>query len=88
MTITVAVLAGLIIGIAVGAVVAGLALTERRSRHWVVVTLRLPEDLHHRLKEAARDHMWDLLGCPDIPVLSSQGHRQKPSPPCYDFEES
>jgi len=44
-TITLAAVAGLIIGIALGAVIAGLALMERRSRHWVVC-LGLPEELH------------------------------------------
>ncbi len=51
-TITLAAVAGLIIGIALGATVAGLALTERRSRHWVVC-LRLPQELHRRLREEA-----------------------------------
>jgi Antitoxin FitA-like, ribbon-helix-helix len=58
--ITVAILVSLIIGLAFGAVIAGLALMERRSeRHWVVY-LRLPEELHHRLKEAATAHGWSL----------------------------
>jgi hypothetical protein len=48
----------LMIGIALGAVVAWLGLMEHPRR--LVVYLRLPEDLHHRLKEAATDHMWDL----------------------------
>jgi hypothetical protein len=56
MTITVAAVAGLIVGLMLGATVAGLALTERRSRHWVVY-LRLPEELHRRLREEATDHM-------------------------------
>jgi Arc-like DNA binding domain len=59
MTATLAAVAGLIVGLMLGATIAGLALTERWPGHWVVY-LRLPEDLHHRLKEAARDHMWDL----------------------------
>jgi hypothetical protein len=51
--ITVAVIIGFIIGLTVGTIITGLTLTERRSaRHWVV-SLRLPEDLHHRLSEAA-----------------------------------
>jgi hypothetical protein len=57
MTITVAAVA-LIIGIALGAIIAGLALMERPRR--MVVYLRLPEDLHRRLSEAATAHMWDL----------------------------
>jgi len=58
--ITVAVITGFIIGLTVGTIITGLAMMERRSsRHWTV-SLRLPEDLHHRLKEAARDHRWDL----------------------------
>ena len=52
MTITLATVAGLIIGIALGAGVAGLALMERRSRHWIVC-LRLPSELHRRLSEDA-----------------------------------
>jgi hypothetical protein len=56
MTITVAALTGLIIGLT--EVVAGLVLMEHPRR--MVVYLRLPEDLHHRLSEAATDHMWDL----------------------------
>ena len=55
MTITVAILVSLIIGLAFGSV-----MMERRStRHWVVY-LRLPEDLHRRLSEAATDHRWSL----------------------------
>ena len=58
-TITLAAVAGLIIGIALGATVAGLALTERRSRHWVVC-LRLPEELHRRLRQEATVAGWSL----------------------------
>ena len=58
-TITLATVAGLIIGIALGATVAGLALTERRSRHWVVC-LRLPQELHRRLREEATVAEWSL----------------------------
>ena len=58
MTITVAAVAGLIIGLMVGAVIAGLALMER-PRRWVVC-LRLPEELHRRLREEATDHMCSL----------------------------
>jgi len=58
MTITVAAVAGLIIGIAIGAAIAGLALMER-PRRWVVC-LRLPEELHRRLREEATDHMCSL----------------------------
>ena len=58
--ITVAILVSLIIGLAFGSVIAGIAMMERRStRHWVVY-LRLPEDLHRRLSEAATDHRWSL----------------------------
>ena len=59
MTITLATVAGLIIGIALGAGVAGLALMERRSRHWVVC-LRLPEELHRRLRQEATGAGWSL----------------------------
>ena len=59
MTITVAAVVGLIIGIALGATVAGLAMMERRSRHWVVY-IRLSEELHRRLREEATDHMCSL----------------------------
>jgi len=59
MTITLATVAGLIIGIALGAGVAGLALMERRSRHWVVC-LRLPEELHRRLRQEATVAGWSL----------------------------
>ena len=59
MTITVAAAVGLIIGIALGATVAGLAMMEQRSRHWVVC-IRLPEELHRRLREEATDHMCSL----------------------------
>jgi hypothetical protein len=58
MTITVAAVAGLIISLMVGAVIAGLALMER-PRRWVVC-LRLPEDLHHRLREEATVAGWSL----------------------------
>jgi hypothetical protein len=57
--ITLATIAGLIIGIALGAGVAGLALMERRSRHWVVC-LRLPEELHRRLRQEATVAGWSL----------------------------
>ncbi len=53
--ITLATLAGLIVGLMVGAIVAGLVCMERQR-----FSLRLPEDLHRRLSEAARDHMWSL----------------------------
>ena len=59
MTITLATVAGLIIGIALGAGVAGLALMERRSRHWVV-RMRLPEELHRRLRQEATVAGWSL----------------------------
>jgi hypothetical protein len=59
MTITVAAVAGLIIGLALGATIVGLALSERRSRHWVVC-IRLPEELHHRLREEATVGEWSL----------------------------
>jgi len=58
MTITVAAVAGLIIGLALGAVGAALALIER-PRRWVVC-LRLPEELHHRLREEATVAEWSL----------------------------
>ena len=58
MTITFAALAGLIIGIALGAAVAGLSRMER-PRRWVVC-VRLPEELHRRLREEATDHMCSL----------------------------
>ena len=51
MTITVAAVVGLIVGLMVGAVIARLALMER-PRRWVVC-LRLPEELHRRLREEA-----------------------------------
>ena len=60
MTITVAAVAGLIIGIALGAAIAGLALMER-PRRWVVC-IRLSEELHRRLREEATDHMCSLKG--------------------------
>jgi hypothetical protein len=58
MMITVAALTGLIIGLTIGAVVAGLVLMEH-PRRWVVC-VRLPEELHRRLSEAATDHMCSL----------------------------
>jgi hypothetical protein len=58
MTITVAAVAGLIIGLALGAAIAGLALMER-PRRWVVC-IRLPEELHHRLREEATVAGWSL----------------------------
>jgi hypothetical protein len=58
--ITLAVITSFIIGLTVGAGIAGLVLTERRSaRHWMVY-LRLPEELHRRLSEAATDHECSL----------------------------
>ena len=59
MTITVAAVVGLIVGLTVGAIVAGVALTERRSRHWVVC-IRLPKELHRRLREEATVAGWSL----------------------------
>jgi Arc-like DNA binding domain len=58
MSITVAVITGFIIGLTVGAVIAGLVLMEH-PRRWVVC-LRLPEELHRRLSEDATDHMCSL----------------------------
>jgi hypothetical protein len=58
MTITVAVLAGLTIGLTIGAVVAGLVLMEH-PRRWLVC-VRLPGELHRRLSEEATDHMCSL----------------------------
>jgi Arc-like DNA binding domain len=57
--ITVAVITGFIIGLSVGAVIAVLAMMEHPLRHWVVC-LRLPEELHRRLREKATDHKWSL----------------------------
>jgi hypothetical protein len=51
MTITFAAVAGLIIGIALGAAIAGLSRMEHPGR-WVVC-VRLPEELHRRLREEA-----------------------------------
>jgi Arc-like DNA binding domain len=58
MSTTVATLIGLIFGFTTGAIVAGLALMEH-PRRWVVC-IRLPEELHRRLSEEARDHMCSL----------------------------
>jgi hypothetical protein len=59
--ITVAVITGFIIGLTVGAIITGLVLMERRSRHWIVC-IRLPQELHRRLREEATDHMCSLKG--------------------------
>ena len=56
--ITLAVIAGFIIGLTVGTIITGLALMERPLRHWVVC-LRL-EELHRRLSEAPTDHKCSL----------------------------
>jgi hypothetical protein len=84
MTITVAAVAGLIVGLMLGATVAGLALTERRSRHWVVC-LRLPEELHRRLREEATDHMCSLkaemLSRLQASFRQPNGSQVVPSPP-------
>src|SRR6476661_3059688 len=58
MTITVAALTGLIVGLMIGVAGTGLALMER-PRRWVVC-IRLSEELHRRLREEARDHMCSL----------------------------
>jgi len=58
MTIPLAAVAGLIVGLMLGAIIAGLVLMER-PRRWVVC-LRLPEELHRRLREEATDHMCSL----------------------------
>jgi hypothetical protein len=52
MTITFVAVASLIIGIVIGAVLAGLVLMERQLRHWVVC-VRLPGGLHRKLREKA-----------------------------------
>jgi hypothetical protein len=59
MTITFGAVAGLIIGIVLGGVGAGLAVMEQRSRHWIVC-LRLPGELHRRLREEATVAGWSL----------------------------
>jgi hypothetical protein len=58
MTITVAAVAGLIVGLTIGVTGTGLALMER-PRRWVVC-IRLSEELHRRLREEATDHMCSL----------------------------
>ena len=58
MTIPLAAVAGLIVGLILGATVAGLTLMER-PRRWVVC-IRLPEELHRWLREEATDHMCSL----------------------------
>ena len=58
MSTTVGTLIGLIFGFTTGAIVAGLTLMEQ-PRRWVVC-IRLPEELHRRLSEEARDHMCSL----------------------------
>ncbi len=58
MSITVAAVVGLVIGLALGAT--GLALMGRPR--WWTVCLRLPEELHRRLREEATDHMCSLKG--------------------------
>ena len=58
MSTTVATLIGLIIGLMTGTVVAGLALMEH-PRRWVVC-LRLPEELHRRLREQATVAGWSF----------------------------
>ncbi len=73
MTITVVAVTGLIIGIAIGAIITGLALMERRSRHWIVC-LRLPEELHRRLREEATDHMCSLKAEIISRLQASFGH--------------
>ena len=55
MTITVAAVVGLIIGLMAG-VVLGLMGRPR----WWTVCLRLPEELHRSLREEATDHMCSL----------------------------
>ena len=59
MTITFVAVASLIIGIVIGAVLAGLVLMERQLRHWVVC-IRFPGELHRRLRDEATDHMCSL----------------------------
>ncbi len=56
MSVTIAVVVGLIIGLALGAT--GLALMERPR--WWTVCLRLPEELHRRLREEATVAGWSL----------------------------
>jgi uncharacterized membrane-anchored protein YhcB (DUF1043 family) len=58
MTITIAAVVGLIVGLMLGAVIAGLVLMER-PRRWVVC-IRLPEELHRRLREEATVAGWSL----------------------------
>ena len=57
--ITVAVIAGFVIGLTIGAIITGFVLMERRSRHWIVC-LRLPGDLHRRLREQATVAGWSF----------------------------
>jgi len=56
MSVTIAVVVGLIIGLALGAT--GLALMERPR--WWTVCLHLPEELHRRLREEATVAGWSL----------------------------
>jgi hypothetical protein len=55
MTITVAAVAGLIIGLMVG-----VALGLMGGPRWWTVCLRLPEELHRRLREEAAVAGWSL----------------------------
>ena len=55
MTITVAAVAGLIIGLMVG-----VALGLMGGPRWWTVCLRLPEELHRRLREEATVAGWSL----------------------------
>ena len=55
MSITVAAVVGLIVGLMVG-----LPLGLMGRPRWWTVCLRLPEELHRRLREEATDHMCSL----------------------------
>ena len=57
MSITVGAVVGLIIGLMVG-----VALGLMGGPRWWTVCLRLPEELHRRLREEATDHMCSLKG--------------------------
>jgi hypothetical protein len=77
MTITVAAVAGLIVGLMVAVAGAGLALMER-PRRWVVC-IRLSEELHRRLREEATVAGWSLKA--EIISRLQASFRSRP----YDF---
>jgi hypothetical protein len=77
---------GIVVGLAMGAIVAAICLAEPSKHLWIVV-LRLSPDLHRRLRRSLRPTKlpYTLKSLPDLKMLSlsGQGSSTSLSGRCY-----